>query len=424
MAHPPESFSHASLTEFHTNNPHSYLLREDDNLFIDNLWGGLDVRLLFDENDDNQIATLNRIRVDPRFDAIIHQEENRIEFAFGIFDPNDDTVKGWIDRNFAIHHNGNEYNCSYSEPTLDLLAIAKMCRRIPTDTNLPTMPQLRVLRDLQNQAELPAPVKSYFERNTEPRSFFVNGINADTPLEQLFRHLNFISSYYDRRSPHIVTRPDDVSKSDDETIPRPRRMLNDAFPTTLNCRQIDDVLLTLLEVAIKSPPRASFLYYYQVFEYAGHYYFDDDARVELRRILRDPSILDMPDRKLDSLFSILADLHKNEDQRMQKVIQQHCDPMNLWTEIENDKEFFSQKIVFDGGFESDAFLSADTTSNAWCEMWKTNLFWKLTKIRNCLVHARERREPNSILPTKSNNDKLKRIIPLIRRTAEDLVIRI
>ena len=56
-------------------------------------------------------------------------------------------------------------------------------------------------------------------------------------------------------------------------------------------------------------------------------------------------------------------------------------------------------------------------------MWMPKTFDLLTKIRNVLVHAREKRESKGILPTRHNEAILRRYIPLIRRIAEQLALK-
>jgi hypothetical protein len=51
-----------------------------------------------------------------------------------------------------------------------------------------------------------------------------------------------------------------------------------------------------------------------------------------------------------------------------------------------------------------------------------NLYDQLTKIRNSLVHARERRENKVILPSRKNNQKIARIEPVIARVAQQIAL--
>jgi hypothetical protein len=228
-----------------------------------------------------------------------------------------------------------------------------------------------------------------------------------------------LTSYYDRQSPVIVIRTEATNA---QGKIKPKRFFESHFPNRLTAREIDDVVLTLLEVASQSSPRAAFLYFYQIFEYAGHYYIDDKTRKSLKRLLRDPSLSSCDDRKVGELFSILGDLHQHDEQRMQRVVEEHCVPQNLWSEIQNDIDFFSKPVEFDGGLTLDRIVSPQANADAWNEVFKT-MFPIFTKMRNCIVHAREKRESKVILPTHLNSLKLARFLPLIRRMAEDVAFR-
>jgi len=145
-------------------------------------------------------------------------------------------------------------------------------------------------------------------------------------------------------------------------------------------------------VARRNNPRSSFIYYYQVFEYAGYYYSDGKAKAQLRNALRDPALICCGEDKISDLFSIFSDLAQNDEGKMRKVIEDHCEPRVIWKEIANDLDFFCQGHDFDGGFSTQALIAKDTTEFTWVTMWMPRTYDLLTKIRNVLVHAREKRE--------------------------------
>jgi len=107
---------------------------------------------------------------------------------------------------------------------------------------------------------------------------------------------------------------------------------------------------------------------------------------------------------------------------MRKVIEEYCDPDDIWYEIENDKDFFASPIEFDGGFTLAPLISKDTSISTWKTMWMPKLYDHVTKMRNSLVHARERRQSHVILPTIGNTYKIERYIPLIKRMTEQIAL--
>ena len=228
-------------------------------------------------------------------------------------------------------------------------------------------------------------------------------------------------TYYDRFSPLINILPE----IDEESIEQkgPIRYIEGTFPKTLVAQTIDDIILKLLEVARSNPSRFSFLYYYQVFEYAGYYYINDATKRSLRNFLKDPALINCGEDKVSELFSLFSDLGHNDDVKMRKVIEDKCDAKLLWKEIKHDLQFFAASHEFEGGFIALPLIADDTTEATWCTMWTPKLFDHLTKIRNSLVHARERRENKVILPTRKNNQILRGYLPIIRRMAEQIALR-
>lgn len=104
------------------------------------------------------------------------------------------------------------------------------------------------------------------------------------------------------------------------------------------------------------------------------------------------------------------------------IIEEYCDPRIVWQEIENDRVFFSIPIEFEGGFELPALIAGDTSIDTWRTMWMPRTFHQLTRIRNSLVHGRERRQNIVILPTPGNTRLIERYLPVIRRVAEQIAL--
>ncbi len=416
------SFCEIYLKDFKTNNPHCEISVEEDKLILNQPWGTDDTRLVFDISDLDFIKDLNNIMFKNQFDAIIHSDKNVVEFFYAFLPIDEEPHKTYLDRSFECHFEGKSYKCYFSRPTDRLFKIAEGVRRMPSDSGRTVVPQLKAFRDIQRIDKLPNGIKKYFE-GREPRNFFLkteDGDLLDIDLADIARHINFISGYYDRMSPIIVVREDEYFSKNENV--KPNRFIEKSFPNSVSVRRIDDIILRLIEVARASPNRFAFLYYYQVFEYAGFYFVDEKAKRSLRTFLKDPSMINCADEKINLLFSMLSELNHNDDVKMRKIIEEYCDPLIIWSEIENDKEFFSSKTEFEGGFELSSLVSADTTSSSWKAMWMPKLYDHLTKIRNCLVHARERRQSKVILPTMANNRKIQRYIPIMKRLAEQIAI--
>jgi len=112
--------------------------------------------------------------------------------------------------------------------------------------------------------------------------------------------------------------------------------MNGSFPIEMNLPETDEVLLTLLEVASLSAPRVAYLHYYQVLEYVGHHYIDNKTRAAIKRIVKEPAIVSCDDSKLSELFTILTDHNHNDEAKIEKTIEENCDPRHIWAEVWNE----------------------------------------------------------------------------------------
>lgn len=417
------SFSESSLSDFKRNNPHCAIQYEAGTINIEAPWGVSDARIKFSIEEDGFLSDLNRIQFDTRFDAVFHLDTNCIEFLFAYVRLNGDNGEGFINREFDFYFEGRRYSCKFAEPSARLLRIALHFERLASDVAEKSVPQLLAFKDAQQLESLSERNRKFFEGRV-PRNFFLStaGGFAGVNIESLTRHLNFLMHYYDRDSPVVVIRESPFTIASSEY--QPIRLIEGAFPNALATPvPVDDIVLRLLGVARYGAPRASFIYYYQVFEYAGYYYIDEKSKSLLRNALRDPALICCGEDKVSEIFGIFSDIAQSDEAKMRKVIEDHCDPRAIWKEVLNDHEFFSAPQSFDGGFCTTQLISKDVSEGTWKAMWMPKTFDLLTKIRNVLVHAREKRESKVILPTRKNNAILARYIPVIKRVAEQLAIK-
>ena len=296
------------LTDFVQNNPHCALRKDDSALFVEKPWGRDDARLKIDLGDNAFTDELNKTGFNPCFDGIAHLDSNQLEFVYAYLKEDDDYTKSYMNRKFTFHFEGREFNCRFAEPSNRLMEIAARFEQVPTEPDVPSIPQLRAFRDAQNLEKLRPSLKQYFDGRV-PRNFFVSSNTAIEliDLEKLVRHINFIIHYYDRDSPLISIK--EAPSNETVTQLKKIRLIEDAFPENLVIsKSIDDIIIRLMEVARKSQSRFAFIYYYQVFEYAGYYYIDEKARSSLKNALRDPALICGGEEKISELFSIFTDL--------------------------------------------------------------------------------------------------------------------
>ncbi|MBX3738072.1 MAG: hypothetical protein KF715_15365 [Candidatus Didemnitutus sp.] len=410
------------IIEFTSNNPHAAVRRENLQLIVEKPWGIPEIEFAIPQSDSETIRDLGYILINPQLDALLHLDSNEAEFLFAFLDPNDERSQGFQNRRFKFHHQGVEYDCAFRKPTDRLFRLARYLQRLPTERSMVAAGQLIQFRDSQQLERLPQAAKDYFAKRTQPRSFF---IQSSCPLKEVVwddvsRHLNLVMRYFDRKSPIIVLR----QPENEENVSDPKhiRYIEDSFPTEISSLQADEVLLSLLEVARGSEVRSAFIYCYQIFEYAGFHFIDWKTKSALLKIVRSPSFISRADDKIGELFSVLTEAAQNDEVRIRKAIDELCEPQALWREIESNRSFFTEDIEFDGGFTLQRLIGKDTTFDSWSPTWSSAFFERATRIRNCLVHAREKRENRVIMPGRVNDARILQYLPLMIRAAEQIVL--
>lgn len=421
MAEQPEQVQEL-LQEFKRNNPHCRITLEGEKVVIDSPWGFNANRLTYVTTEMDVIQDLNHIVMHPQFDAILHVDSNIIEFIMGHLSPTDDTTKEYIDRKFDFHFDGARYDCFFAEPTQRTYQLAKHLSYLPNVKGIRVVPQMREFRDILRLDSLPETAKGYFEGKVARNFFIKPSITiARVDLPSLARHLNFVTDYYDRRAPFINIRDEEANQEPERV--RPLRFIQGTFPPSLVLCPIDDIALRFIEVARGSQyNRFAFLYYYQVLEYYGFHFMEYKTTNAIRKLLRDPAIVSCPGDRPEEFFSIMSELKLSDDEKIQKVISECCDPRVLWKEIIPHKETLARKTSFDGGFQLNPLISEDTTEDAWRSSWGQVLPSQFREIRNHLVHARERRQSRVILPTQNNDRLIAKYVFLIARVCEQVAI--
>lgn len=418
--------SKLSLEEYHLSNfiaqnGHAQIEHVDDKFVIKNLWSEEEINLVVEVSDTEILELLNKIKIVPNYDAIFFIESNRIEFVLGfVLKEKLEIENHFSSRSFTLDFNKHSIKGQFKEPSEEFWSIAKIFKREPSampDAMRQMMPFTDYLKD-----DLPERLAKYFE-NRVPLNFHLENISIseEVDFEQLFRHINTLFHYYDRDSVLIMVRDDKISENEEKQ--KSLDLIEGHFPSRLSVTKIDDIILRLLETARESSVRMKFLYYYQVIEYSSHTYIDEKVKTKLRKQLRDPSIVSCTDDKISELFSTIIDLNHHDDVKIRKVVEDYIDPELLWKEISLNKDFFSKTISFDGGFNLNSIISESTDLASWQSMWHPKLIDSLTKIRNCIVHARERREDKVILPSHANNKKLAFFTLIIERIAESIALK-
>jgi hypothetical protein len=278
--------------------------------------------------------------------------------------------------------------------------------------------QLYVNAKKKNKPETP---ETYFSK-AKPFSFFVKGFDKfdEENIIKVARYLNFFMIYFDRLSPFILIHP---PESKDSKPVKTLRFIEDDFPSKI-CSGLKDPLLLDLALAAMNvyDIRLKFIYYYQILEYAAFYYIEENTKRNMMRIICMPDIHANPEKHIADILELLSESRQEDEAKINKIVETRCDPELLWKEIEINRNIFSMRQDFDGGFAVEPYIPSDTTLETFKSIWYPKTPIILRKIRNALVHGRETRQGYFIAPTKNNNQKIRPWVSLIQRIAEQIII--
>jgi hypothetical protein len=397
--------------------PKIEIIKENDKIHIHNLWGDNSFFLRF--NEDADLSFLNNLYFPPELMAMYSLENNHIEvFAFPI-SPDSELIKRKFDFNFQ----GETFVCEWSEPTEEFIKISTSFRELKEESHT-AYRNLRQFRDYYRIEELPDFMSKYFE-DKRPYNFFIKGNLSKVKDEiiEFCKTLNFYMSYFDRETPNVQIFPTQYNK---EVFNLPCYSLFDTFPTSINATNIDNILLDIITVANKaSDPRLRFIFYYQILEYASYYFLKSDIKDKLNNILKRPDVsFKSEDYSKQIIEQFKNHFNTNDDKtKLDMLINEHIKLNDLQLELENNIEYFSKPVEFDGGFIIEPIMKESNTS---IEQLPDNTIKtikeNIVSIRNSLVHLREYRENKVILPTDRNDNLLIPYIYLVRRIAEKIVI--
>jgi hypothetical protein len=390
---------------------------EENRIHIKNLWNDDSFVLRFKKETD--LSFFNDLHFPEELMASYSIKEGFIEVYAYPLDPNDDLIK----RKFTFNYKGNSYKCSWENPTENFQKIATSFREEKEESRT-SYRNLRQFRDYYRKNDLPDFMSKYFE-DKEPFNFFIKGdLKAiESEIIEFCRHINFYMTYFDRETPNIQIFQKSYKK---ENFQLPCYSLFDNFPDTINGTEIDNILLEIITVANSTTDnRLSFIFYYQILEYASYYYLKSDIKHKLETLLKKPDISYNSEEYSKTIIEEFKNHFNtnNDKQKLELLLSEHVKLKDLKIELENNMEFFSKTIKFEGGFKLEPIMSNELKGiEQLAENTIKTVKENIVSIRNSLVHLRESRENKVILPTAKNDDLLTPYLYILRRIAEKIII--
>lgn len=399
------------ISSFIANNECVKAENKEDMLVVNNCWNDNSFR--FEFHDSENLEIFENIVLPKELFAIFHKDRNLYEF---IFLP----LQEKYEREFCYIYCGRTFKLYYGEPTQ---AFEKLTNHIilndTADINERAYGLLRYSQYYAQQSgENPEPLI--------PTNFFIEGDFSALPYEKhidFFRHVNFMLSYYDRKSPNILLYSGTEENISDIMVPCKSK--KESFPKTINSNNFDTTLLELMEAAKDAGSyRLKYIFYFQVLEYCSYYYIENNLKRQITNIIKSPDILNS-EKYSHRIIEIYSDYFKSnkDEKRMERLLLDLCTYDDIKDELKTNSKYFIENLCFDGGFSVKGLFKDDNE----IEMPPQNIIPTIRKnidsIRNVLVHARESRENSEIKPTQKNILLLKPYLFLLRRIAETVVIK-
>jgi hypothetical protein len=382
------------LAAFLGNNPSSSVEHSEtfNTTILARPWG--DSSLVFEINYGNAndlFAALNSVVLPERFIAISHCDTHDLEIIYTAFPLHGDQeeVKS---RKFEFTFKGKTHVCEFARCSERLLTIARSAKFIgPSTTDHRNLPSFVYFVDAVNADDV---------KDWSPVCFWIRGVewNAEDVVD-LASHLNFYMSYYDTRSPNIRIFAPKKEIAASETR---ERFIAGKFPKTILGTELNSNLMHFWNASRYGDMFRRFLYGYQILEFASFYFIEDSVRQAVKRTLATPHIND----EIDSLIvSIIDDVQKSriwEGNKMEALLEAVVKWEIVWREVEKNKEYFSSKVDFEGGFQSKPFVIEKVTDEIFRHDWHKKFAGSVRQIRNALSHGKEQHMSSVIAPTDTN----------------------
>lgn len=400
------------IENFVSNNDCVKAENHEGRLIVNNCWNDSSFR--FEFSDTEVLDFLEMIVLPQELFAIYHKDKNMYEF---IFLP----LQKKYEREFEYIYCDKKFRLYYGKPTqvFENLTNHFVINETADEINERAYGFLRYYQYYTSQnTDNPEPLI--------PTNFFIEGDFVNLPYEkhfEFFRHVNFMLSYYDRKSPNILIYND--SKDSISDIKIPCKSNTESFPKTINSNNYDTTLLELMEAAKGSGSyRLKYIFYFQVLEYCSYYYIENNLRRKITNIIKSPDILNSEkySRKIIEIYSDYFKSNK-DDKRMERLLLDLCPYEDIKDELKTNSKFFIDDLCFDGGFYVKGLFKDENEIDSPPQTIIQTIRKNIDSIRNVLVHARESRENSEIKATQKNIQLLTPYLFLLRRIAETVIIK-
>jgi hypothetical protein len=135
-----------------------------------------------------------------------------------------------------------------------------------------------------------------------------------------------------------------------------------------------------------------------------------------------PSIGENVAEAIAEILSAFDGARADDVPRFNSLIINAVDPQIVWREIENNKEIFCERVVFDGGFTLAPITSKEESKKVFANGGLLKFANAIRLIRNVLVHGRDQSTATAITPTPRNMKYLSAWVNVIAAAAGEVVV--
>jgi len=373
-------------------------------------WGDPTLVLLLPEDPAKTISILNSLFLPERLSALWHQDTKDIEVIWTALplSPDQQEIAG---RKFTFRFGSKNYKCEFGDASDRLLGLSGLFAPVtnPSDT------QFRNLLSFIRMAQQPHNEQDKTEYHA--RSFWIRKVGLDMAgAIRMIECLNFYLTYYDARSPSVL-----IHDIHDPVAPQ-HRYREGKFPEKITGRNFDENLMSFWDATHQRNTMLRFIFFYRIIEYAASHYVDASVRAKLSKVVSDPAISENVDRAIESILSAFDGSKAEDVNRFNRLIMSSVDPSVVWREIETNKEMFSKKLKFDGGFVLTPILSDKESATTFASGGLVKFANAVRQIRNVLVHGRDQNTATAITPTPRNMKLLSAWVNAIAAAAGEVVV--
>lgn len=362
------------------------------------------------------ITLYNKLWLPDRLTAVYHCKTKKLEVIYTAYVLGK-IAKSLINRSFDFQYEGGTHKCHFGDSSKDLIALSKYCQPVAAPNYTDHRNLMSLWRYNANQEKQSSLLSALVGT---PLSFWIeNAPDNSEDLVSLVRNLNFYLKYYDAESPTMLIHP----PSFEDAGPEITRYRSGAFPKKIRAKDIDENLLVFWNPPVGADYIIKFLHYYKIIEYCAHMYLEDSVSADIKRAISKPDAADDIDKLMRSVLMKLnvktLDIHN----KSKKLLAECVDCKLVWSEIEKNKDFFSEAQSFDGSYKLKKALISKSCTEANFSQNKLEQFYYLAKeIRNALSHGQDAETQGIILPTKKNEQLLKPWVNLLEIISGEVIL--